>query len=198
MVMMVRTLFSHNIALILKSCPIDDGWQDEEEDVLPVSSLPPYILPFPPELVDDNDLYISGLKARCDDLTAIYYADHLSPSLEGGHNQMEYYEAIKRNITWLLSCGFFLRGGFDENVFLLIHMLYIKSKIFVQGMTMNFSNPLIANICKGFYYNGREDCLAVLFPEEFQELPRKCLAMVCVYVCSLHLSPSCLCLLIEL
>lgn len=155
----------------------------EGEYVLPVPSPFPWILSFAPEMVADNESYINDLKAECDNLTTLYYADQLSPCIEGGHNQMEYYEAIKQNITWLLSRGFFLRGGFDDNVFTLyILVSCITFNPFIQGMTINFGNPLIADICKSFYYNGGQGCLAVLFPSEFEELPRECLAMVCTHV----------------
>lgn len=51
-----------------------------------------------------------------------------------------------------------------------------------QGRSSNFAHPAIAELCKKFYYGGKSDSLATLFPTEFKILPLGCLAMACTCV----------------
>lgn len=62
----------------------------------------------------------------------------------------------------------------------LINMLIIID----QGRSSNFAHPAIIELCKKFYYGGKADSLATLFPEEFKTLPRGSLAMACTCVSS--------------
>lgn len=51
-----------------------------------------------------------------------------------------------------------------------------------QGRAENFGHSAVIELCKQFYYNGKADCLSVLFPGYFKTCPKACLAMACTAV----------------
>ncbi|KAF9459702.1 hypothetical protein BDZ94DRAFT_1267850, partial [Collybia nuda] len=111
---------------------------------------------------DEGAATRGALKTLCRAALAAYYGNLVTPTCE---NQLEYIETVKRNVTKLLKEGFFLRGGVDD-----------------LNRTRNFGNPLIADICRKFYYNAKNTCLSRVCPEAFEKLPRECLALVCACI----------------
>jgi hypothetical protein len=51
-----------------------------------------------------------------------------------------------------------------------------------KGRAENFAHPAIIDLLKQFYYNGKMDCLSVIFPKAFKTCPKACLAMACACV----------------
>jgi hypothetical protein len=45
----------------------------------------------------------------------------------------------------------------------------------------NFGYPAISELCKSFYYGGK-DSLSAIFPNAFKSLPQGCLVMACTCV----------------
>ncbi|KAF9455601.1 hypothetical protein BDZ94DRAFT_1277848 [Collybia nuda] len=113
-------------------------------------------------IFEDGASYRGQLKTLCRLLTAIHYSKELQPDCP---NQEHYMETVKRNAERLRKKGFFLQGDLDE-----------------KGKTSNFGNPLIATVCRAFYYNKKKSCLSHIFPKEFATLPKKSLAMVCACI----------------
>jgi hypothetical protein len=53
----------------------------------------------------------------------------------------------------------------------------------MQGRTNNFEHPALVDLCVDFFY-GSKDCLAKLFPEEFEHAcPSEGIAMGATVVC---------------
>lgn len=101
---------------------------------------------------------------------------------------------IRDGVTALLqNSSFLLATELDENVsfenpFMSTSRsrIYSRELIFFsldQGRPSNFSHKAIIELAKQFYYSGKADSLALLFPEVFSKsLPKQCLAMVCTCV----------------
>jgi hypothetical protein len=66
-----------------------------------------------------------------------------------------------------------------------------------QESSSNFAHPAIIELCKKFYYGGKSDSLATLFPEEFKILPRGSRAMACTCVRSLFIAITLLVIIID-
>jgi hypothetical protein len=70
----------------------------------------------------EGSTYRGRLKSIARNIVASEYRAYLDPKFTGG-NQAELYNIVKENVAKLLSKGFFLQGGKDEDVgslFLLI------------------------------------------------------------------------------
>lgn len=96
------------------------------------------------------------------------YGDLLSPPDFEGGNQEEVYRFARNAVHTSLKDGLFLRGGIDEN-----------------GKCKNLAHPAIPKVIHDFFYTER-DCLAVLFPEDFEQtVPDHAVALVltCIQNC---------------
>lgn len=79
----------------------------------PTSTSSPFYLS---KFFERKGSYWALLKATCQEHIKRHYAKELSPHIDCGHNQLEYFALIDQNIEQLLLHGFFLRGGPNENV----------------------------------------------------------------------------------
>ncbi|KAH9172291.1 hypothetical protein EDB89DRAFT_2069955 [Lactarius sanguifluus] len=119
-------------------------------------------------IFDDGPSYRGRMKTMARDIVKSHFKAELNPSLTFGHNSSEQAQVISDAVRNTLQNSLFLVGPeLDEN-----------------GRTENFAHPAAIELCKMFYYSGK-DCLSVLFPKEFSILPIACLIMAftCIVNC---------------
>ncbi|KAH9165647.1 hypothetical protein EDB89DRAFT_2076601 [Lactarius sanguifluus] len=119
-------------------------------------------------IFDDGPSYRGRMKTMARDIVKSHFKAELNPSLTFGHNSSEQAQVISDAVRNTLQNSLFLVGPeLDEN-----------------GRTENFAHPAAIELCKMFYYSGK-DCLLVLFPKEFSILPIACLIMAftCIVNC---------------
>ncbi|KAH9015571.1 hypothetical protein EDB85DRAFT_1898647 [Lactarius pseudohatsudake] len=119
-------------------------------------------------IFDDGASYRGRMKTMARDIVKSHFKAELEPSLAFDHNSSEEAQAISDAVRNCLQNSLFLVGPkLDEN-----------------GRTENFAHPVAIELCKMFYYSGK-DCLSALFPREFSALPVACLIMAftCIVNC---------------
>ncbi|KAH9027023.1 hypothetical protein EDB85DRAFT_2148836 [Lactarius pseudohatsudake] len=119
-------------------------------------------------IFDDGASYRGRMKTMARDIVKSHFKAELEPSLAFDHNSSEEAQAISDAVRNCLQNSLFLVGPkLDEN-----------------GRTENFAHPAAIELCKMFYYSGK-DCLSALFPREFSALPVACLIMAftCIVNC---------------
>ena len=123
------------------------------------------------------------MKTKARDVVDLCYADALKPSITDNINSDQYFQLIADNVKTLLDDStFLLAPELDDKVSILIHILQQQANYSYQGRSSNFAHPAIIELCQKFYYGGKSDSLANLFPTEFTTLPRGSLAMACTCV----------------
>lgn len=133
------------------------------------------------QVFNDGASYRGRLKTKARDIVEIFYADALRPSVMEC-NSDQYQQMVAKNVKSLLDdSSFLLAPELDDQVIPFI-TLYNTLITVNKGRSSNFAHPAIIELCKKFYYGGKSDSLATLFPEEFNLLPLGCLAMACTAV----------------
>ncbi|KAM6491219.1 hypothetical protein JOM56_013458 [Amanita muscaria] len=116
-------------------------------------------------IFEDGATFRGHMKIMARDIVKFHYKDALDPEILLCHNSDQREDKIAQNVKELISTSLFLQGPRDAN-----------------GHSKNFGHSAIINLCKRFYYNGKLDCLLILFPTTFEVLPKMCLAMACACI----------------
>ncbi|KAH9023796.1 hypothetical protein EDB85DRAFT_2150948 [Lactarius pseudohatsudake] len=118
-------------------------------------------------IFDDGASYRGRMKTMARDIVKSHFKAELEPSLAFDHNSSEEAQAISDAVRNCLQNSLFLVGPKLDD-----------------GRTENFAHPAAIELCKMFYYSGK-DCLSALFPREFSALPVACLIMAftCIVNC---------------
>ena len=127
------------------------------------------------------------MKTICSTLVAIHYREYLMPLCDDMPNLQHYYNTISNNVKTLFHKSLYLQGGLYENVSSVICLS--QNAHFIQGKTFNLAHTILSDLCERFYFQGKNS-LAMLFPDDFESLPKRCLAMAttCVYLNSKFMS----------
>src|SRR3984885_8484014 len=123
------------------------------------------------------------MKTICSTLIGIHYKEHLLPLVDDTPNLQHYYDTISNNIKTLFHKSLYLQGGLNENVSLVISYIFIYEMLTFFKARLVIS-PTRSSVTSAKNFIFKADCLAILFPDEFKSLPKKCLAMAatCVYL----------------